>query len=348
MKLVGRCTEEKSGDDRGGSGKRKKRVLPRWMHRRLLMRLGVAVLVCLAAFLLYRTLSRYEPEQIVRTVTAIPTLRLLAASAFAAASYLCLTGFDALAVRYAGHVLPYRQVALTSFVSLSIGHNIGFAAMSSGTIRYRFYSALGLSAGEVAKVIIFCGVTVGLGLMILGGAALLLRPDLAQEITRLGRPILLGLGAGCLALGALYVALAAWVKKPIKLWKWSFNLPSLGLAIGQVIIGPLNFALVAGCLHQALAAVNEVAYAGVAAVYVIANVTALISHVPGGLGVIESVVTFLLPQAEVLGAVLVFRFVYFLVPLCLGGLLFAASELMRRRGGREAARGRESADAARG
>jgi uncharacterized membrane protein YbhN (UPF0104 family) len=88
---------------------------------------------------------------------------------------------------------------------------------------------------------------------------------------------------------------------------------------------------VAACLHQALAAVAEVAYPGVASVYVIANATALVSHVPGGLGVIESVVMYLLPQKDLIGPLLVFRFVYFLVPLGLGSILLAVTELFYRR-----------------
>jgi uncharacterized membrane protein YbhN (UPF0104 family) len=74
--------------------------------------------------------------------------------------------------------------------------------------------------------------------------------------------------------------------------------------------------------------VTDVGYLAVASAYVIANTTALISHVPGGLGVIESVVMYLLPQADLIGALLVFRFVYFLVPLAMGGLLFLATEFL--------------------
>ena len=66
-------------------------------------------------------------------------------------------------------------------------------------------------------------------------------------------------------------------------------------------------------------------------VYVIANATALVSHVPGGLGVIESVVMHLLPQRDLIGALLVFRFVYFLAPLGFGSLLFLVTELIERR-----------------
>src|SRR6266498_2466418 len=123
----------------------------------------------LAGFLLYRIVSRYSLDQVVAAVTAIPLSRLMRAGCFAAASYLCLTGFDWLGLRYAGHPLAYRKAALASFTSLSLGHNIGFAALSSGAIRCRFYSRWGLDAEEVAKVIVFCGATVGLGLMILGG-----------------------------------------------------------------------------------------------------------------------------------------------------------------------------------
>ena len=71
--------------------------------------------------------------------------------------------------------------------------------------------------------------------------------------------------------------------------------------------------------------VVDVSYLGVASAYVIANVTSLISHVPGGLGVIENVVAFLLPRADLIGALVAFRFIYFLLP-CAGRGLFVVTE----------------------
>jgi len=292
----------------------------------------IAVMVIgLAAFLLYRTLSRYSMDQLIEAVAAIPVLRLAGVAGFAAASYMCLSGFDYLALRYVGRPLPYRKAAWASFTSLSLGHNIGLAFLSSGAVRYRFYTRWGLSAEQVAKIIVFCGTTVGLGLLVLGGAALLLRTGLAVEITGLSRPIVIVLGIASLALPALYLVLAAFVRKPLRIWRWSLEMPPLGLAVGQVILGSVNFACVAACLHQALAAVTDVAYAGVASVYVIANTAALVTHVPGGLGVIESVVMYLLPGQDLIGPLLVFRFVYFLVPLCIGILIFLGTELACRR-----------------
>lgn len=289
--------------------------------------------ISLAAFLLYRTLSRYSMDELLAAVAAIPVARLAAAGGFAAASYLCLSGFDYLALRYVGKPLPYYKAAWASFTSLSLGHNIGLAFLSSGAVRYRFYSRWGLNAEDVAKVILFCGITVGLGLMVLGGAALMLRSDLAVEITGLSKGLVIGLGAVCLLLPAAYLVLAAFLRKPLKIREWSLEMPSLRLAVGQVIVGSVNFAFVAACLHQALAAVTDVAYIGVASVYVIANTTALISHVPGGLGVIESVVMYLLPGKDLIGPLLVFRFVYFLIPLCIGLVVFLVTELFYKRKG---------------
>lgn len=298
--------------------------------------IAVGVLT-LAGFLLHRILSRYSLDQLTAAVMAVPIPNLLSSGGFAAASYLSLTGFDYLALHYVGRPLPYSRAALASFTSLSLGHNIGFAALSSGAVRYRFYARWGLTPGQVAKLIVFCGITVGLGLSTLGGAALLIRSGLAQEITGLTRPLVLGLGAGCLATPIAYVTLAAVRRKPLAVRHLTLEIPSPRLAVGQVVIGCVNFALVAACLHKALTAVGDVPYLGVASVYVIANATALVSHVPGGLGIIEGVVMYLLPHQDLIGPLLVFRFVYFLVPLGLGSLVFVVAELVYRRAERSPA-----------
>jgi glycosyltransferase 2 family protein len=305
----------------------------RWRKwRRWLTPVFVAAVLGLAGFLIHRALTRYSLDEIAASLTSVPIDHIARMGGFAAASYLCLTLFDAMAVRYAGRTLPYRRVALTSFVALSIGHNVGFAALSSGAIRYRFYSQLGLRAYEVAKVILFCALTVGLGLGILGGLALLLQPGLAQEIIRLDRRVVLALGTICMLVAGVYLLCAAFVRRPLRFRRWTLEMPSLRLALGQVVIGPLNFAFVAACLYEGLAAAADMTYLGVATVYVLANVATLLSHVPGGLGVIESVVLFLLPEQQVIGALIMFRLVYFLVPLGIGSLLFAVIELTRRRG----------------
>ncbi|MBO6718805.1 MAG: UPF0104 family protein [Rhizobiaceae bacterium] len=301
-------------------------------RRRVIQYAIAAVAVALALFLLYRTLSRYEPGELVTAVGAVSVAQIVMALAFAAASYGTLTLFDWLALRYAGRPLPWRQAALASFCSLSLGHNIGFAALSSGAIRYRFYSRWGLRPVDVARVILFCALTVGIGLITLAGLALTFGPQIGADLTGFSPSAVRGVGVLCLAVSAGYAGLAYLADgKTLSLRGHVLEMPRLSMALAQIAAGTLNFAFVAAALHQAVISVAEVPYLEVAAVYVSANVATLITHAPGGLGVIESVVVFLLPQASMIGAVLVFRFVYYLVPLALGGAVFLASELLAPR-----------------
>jgi uncharacterized membrane protein YbhN (UPF0104 family) len=287
--------------------------------------------LALAIFLLHRTLSRYTFGEILQSIESIPLSRLALSIACVAASYLCLTGFDWLALRYVNYRLPYRYVALASFCSLSLGHNIGFAALSSGAIRYRFYSRFGVSLGDIAKIILFCGMTVGLGLVILAGLALLSSPEVASKMTGLPKSMVLAVGCGCLGLGLGYVGVARVVRTPIRVRDWKLEFPVWYLAVGQVLLGPLNFAFVAGALYHAVAALGDVTYPQVVTAYVIGLASSLIAHAPGGLGVLETVVTFLIEGAQIIGGLIVFRVVYFFIPLLIGAPLFAASEIAFRR-----------------
>lgn len=302
-------------------------------HKKVLKWLLVSALFLLAAFLLWRNLSGYDPAELRRSLFALPSGAWARALFWAAASYASLTLFDYCALRYAGHPLPYRDAALASFTSLSIGHSLGVAFLSSGAIRYRFYSQHGLGVADVARVVLFCGMTVGIGLAGLGAAALLLRPEAAGALLGLSHGRSLALGCLLAALLAAYLA-AAFVRSELRIRKSRFALPKPSLAGAQLVIGPVNFACVAACLHSVMAAVTDVTYPGVMTVYVLGNVASLISHVPGGLGVLESVVLYLAPGADVAVALVAFRIIYFLLPLSIGALLFAFSEARLRFGGR--------------
>ncbi|MGX5733304.1 lysylphosphatidylglycerol synthase domain-containing protein [Bosea thiooxidans] len=300
--------------------------------------------LALAAFLLHRALSGQDPAELTRRLAAADRKRILAALGFALASYACLSGFDYLGLIYAGRPLAWPRVALASFTSLSLGHNLGFAALSSGAVRYRFYARWGLSAGEVAKVILFCAMTVAIGLAALAAIALLLQPRLAMTLTGMTAGGLHWLAGALVASLAGYLCACALLRRTITIRGHSFRLPSFRLALGQFIVGPINFALVAACLQQALAIASEASYADVASAYVLANVATLITHVPGGLGVIETVVGALLGStSEMLVGLVLFRLAYFLLPLVCGAILFALSELLIERHSRkESARGGET------
>jgi glycosyltransferase 2 family protein len=308
---------------------RKRRVW-RW----LMAAFAVAV-AALAIFLVQRQLRRYSLDDILRSVEDVPAARLAACACFVALSYAALTLFDTLGVRYAGKDIPYRRIAVASFCSLSIGHNLGFAALSTGALRMRFYTRMGLRVGDVARVILFCATTVALGLFSLAALVLLAAVPPQEAGLSLGTARLLG--GVCLALVLAYLALAFVARAPLRLGGWVVPLPSPGLALAQVAVGFANFAFVAAALWQAIAAATGAGYFDVVVAYVMGQAAGLVSHVPGGLGVLEAVVLLVLPNAGAIGGLVLFRVLYFLVPLVLGVLALAAIELRvvrsRRRGG---------------
>src|ERR1700731_864496 len=88
-------------------------------------------------------------------------------------------------------------------------------------------------------------------------------------------------------------------------------------------------------LYACLPHASAVGYPHVMAVYVLAFVAGLISHVPGGLGVFDAVVVVglsaRLPADQILAGLLAFRVVYQLVPLVSAGALFGAVEALAAR-----------------
>jgi uncharacterized membrane protein YbhN (UPF0104 family) len=298
--------------------------------RKQLVHVAILAAISIAAFLVYRSLGRYSWDEIGDAVQAIPAARLGSSLVFVAASYFCLSCFDALAVRYVGRPLAFRQTALASFCALSIGHNVGMAALSSGAVRYRFYTRFGLTGGQIARVIGFCGITVGLGLATLAAIVLLfdLGPD--TDLFGISQDARVAAGLACLA-GPLGYLLICALRVPVRLRQWRIEPPVLGLALLQVGIGTLNFACVAAAIHQLVAVFGPITYFEVAGAYVTANIAALISHVPGGLGVLEATMLGILPGAKIIGALVAFRVLYFFVPLLIGLPTFLASEAYYRR-----------------
>jgi uncharacterized membrane protein YbhN (UPF0104 family) len=286
------------------------------------------IVFCLAFYLLYRAIRQYDSREIVESLYAVSLPHLVLGALFAAGSYFSLTFFDFLACRYIDAKLPYRRIALASFCALSIGHTLGLAAVSTGAIRYRFYSLWGISSGDVAKIIAFCAMTVGLGLNTLGGVALLLQSEIAAKILGLSQGLALAVGGVCVALTALYVSVAAMLRRRLI---GRIAMPPLNLALAQITAGTINFGFVAAALHQMIRSTSDTGYLTVATVYILGNVASLISHVPGGLGVLETVVIYLVPQASVVGALVAFRVIYYLVPFAIGASVFAVHELAERR-----------------
>ena len=292
--------------------------------------IATCLLALVALGIVAHVLRQFTWAQLVASLARIRPWQFGGAALCTAASYLTLTGFDWLGVAYAGGRVPYRRVALASFLSLSIGHTVGFAPLSSGAIRFRYYAESGLDLGQIGLVVALSAITVTLGEASLGGLALVTQPTLTAKLLHLPAAMTLAVGAACLALPVAYLILASTLRHEFRIRTWSFRLPPPAIAAAQIGLGLLNYILVAGALYFVLSAAASIDYQCVATAYVLGNLAALVTHVPGGLGVLETVIVTLLPGINLIGPLIAFRIIYYLVPLALGCLLLAVTELKQR------------------
>jgi len=312
----------------------------RW---RRLLPLLVVLAFAAAVFLVWREVRPYGLAGMLQAVAAIPHDRLAVAGAFTAASYAALTLFDWLGLRYAEHPLPYPKAALASFVALSIGHTLGLAPLGSGALRARYYAQWGLDAEAICKVILFCAATVIIGEVAVAAIVLLVAPHPAASWLHVEDSAVRLVGIACAIAIAACLAAAHSLRRPLEIRRWRIALPTLSIAAAQVAAGALNFALLTATLHFLIVASAPLSFWTTAAIFLLASVASLISHVPGGLGVTEFVVLSFLPSAETWAALIVFRIVYYIVPLALGGIVLGVSELLERRAAGPPRRCRERA-----
>ncbi|HEX2147735.1 MAG TPA: YbhN family protein [Pseudorhizobium sp.] len=301
------------------------------MKRKTLLTYGLMVLgLGLAAYLLWNIFSEYSWSDITTSVSEIPTYNLVMALAFTAASYVCLTGFDWCGVRYVKNDLSYPKIGLASFISLGIGQSVGLAGLSSGGLRYRYYAHWGMNTEDVAKIVLLSGVTVGVGLAMLTGIVMFINPSDAAAVLRLSEPVILAIGGVSLLLVVGYLALAKFARAPVRIRKWTFQMPTLRIAVAQVVIGTLNFALVAAALREVMGAASDVSYLKAATAFVLANVAIIVTHAPGGLGVLEATVRHVMGDQASIGSLVAFRVIYFFIPLAIGIPLALITEAVFR------------------
>jgi phosphatidylglycerol lysyltransferase len=193
---------------------------------------------------------------------------------------------------------------------------------------------MGLTAGEVAETSAFVIVTFMTGLVAVFPLVALLDPS-SLETLGISRPAGIAIGMLGLLLMAGYVGLGWWIERPIRLFGYRLHLPRPRTPGAQIALSVADLSLVAAVLYACLPHASAVGYPHVLAVYVLAFVAGLISHVPGGLGVFDAVVVVglsaRLPADQILAGLLAFRVMYQLVPLVGAGVLFGAVEALAAR-----------------
>ncbi|HSW09269.1 lysylphosphatidylglycerol synthase domain-containing protein [Aquabacterium sp.] len=294
---------------------------------------GVAVLGLIAW-----VARKVEWTQVLSALQALPAGTLAAALGVAMLSHLMYSSYDLIGRAWTGHNLPLHQVMKITFVSYAFNLNLG-SMVGAIAMRFRLYSRLGLAHDQIARVLALSLITNWLGYAALAGGVFLLRllaPPPEWTVSAAALQVFGGvlwlLVAGYLAFCGLSAGRRFTVRGHV------FVLPSLRIALLQLVLSCINWLVIAGVLYLLLQ--RTLPYAQVLPVFLVAVVAGLIVRIPGGLGVLEAVFVALLspPMAQytVLAALLAYRAIYYLLPLLVATVMYFVLEAKATKGAKAA------------
>lgn len=302
------------------------------MKKRLLRIVGplLVLLIFLGAlWILLHELRRYSMAEIFESLLQIPATHVWLSVGLTVLNYLVLIGYDTVAMRIIEHPMRFGKIAFASFIGYVSSYNFG-AVFGGTSVRYRLYSSWGLSAVEIVKILAVCTLTFWVGFFALAGFMFVVTPIDIPDADWLPLTTLRPLGFVFLIFVVGYLA-ASLRHRPIVRWGWSIQVPPFHLSLAQIGMASLDLIIAAGAVYVLLPQSASISYAGFLCIYLLAVVTVLITHVPGGLGVFEALILLVLSPEEpdaVMGSLLAFRAIYYLIPLLIAAAMLALHEVV--------------------
>lgn len=286
---------------------------------------GIILLATLGFYSLHTLMADIRMGDIRGAFHAIAQWQVVAALALTVISYLMLTLYDVIALRVVRRPLPYRTAALASFTSYTLSHNFGFALLTGGSARYGIYSAAGLDTADIVRVIAAASAAFWSGVLLLVAVALLVHSGpLSVGIITLSPAMQRALAIAVLLAGAAVIAWLGRNTADIHILRWRLPHPTPSQAIAQIAASTVDLAAASAALFVLVPGASYQLFPLFFLAYAIAIIVALISHVPGGLGVFEAVILAILPQtgqAELLAALVMYRLIYYLLPLSIAAVI---------------------------
>ena len=291
----------------------------------------------LAAVMLWWQLRGYSLSDIVHAIVSIPAINLVAACVACLLGYLALSLYDYLALRYIGARVSWWKWMLAGVLGFAISNNAGNAVVSGGAIRYRLYTRWRIKGGDIVKMITFSGFT-----FFLGWSAILILGYFLVPAAVLDQSVGASIG-----INALFIICAAAVvgylgvtllfrNKNIRVGKIKFAVPSPTTALTQMLLGAADSVLAGLVLYFCLLPFVHIPFGTYIGLFVVAQAAGVFSQVPGGIGVFETIFLLALPatvdKADIFGALLTYRIIYYVFPLIgAGGLFFVYENWLRVR-----------------
>jgi phosphatidylglycerol lysyltransferase len=284
-----------------------------WLHRNgtilsglLMVIVGVAIL-----FAARKLTADVSYDSVLAALDRTRSIDILAAIILTGISFACLICYDLNALRFIRRPQPLVSAGLVAFSAYAVGNTAGFGPLSGGAIRYRGYARL---CTAIATLIFSVQV---------------------QRMTGYPAPLLAAMALALLlaAVGGLW-----WIgrRRPAAIADFQasgkrLSLPPPRTILLQLAITAGDIAAAASVLYVLLPGESAIHWPAFTALYCIAIGLGVLSHVPAGLGVFEAVILAAVgpsvPTGEVIGALVLYRLIYHVMPLFIAVVVLIGSEI---------------------
>ena len=275
----------------------------------------------LAIWLVFKEVHLLGIDKIVKQITRLPYSQLLLALLFVVIDYVAFSGYDFLALSYIGSKIKKWLVVKTAIISFSLTNTTGHAYLAGGSVRYAFYSKVGLTQFQVLKMIAFESLTYLIGIGIVLDICLIVSHFLHFP-EFLNYQKWLDISA---VIGTIFVVI--YFLLPQKQLGKYIVLPSFKLKLYQAFVGVCDNVAASLVFYTLFLGHLNANYFYVASLFLIAQIIGICSQVPGGLGVFEASFLYLYPHSQkeklALVAILIsFRVLYYFGPLFVSLFVF--------------------------
>lgn len=286
---------------------------------------------------LRRVLTDYSFSDIVASLHRIGWRYAAASLVLTILGYASLVGYDYLSLRLAGHPIAIRRMWSSSFVSHAVQNSAPISIVAGSGLRYRLFSRLGVTGSETATVVAGNLMTFVIGLFAVAGLSFVIAPIPIPVSFHLPVNSLQPVGIAFLLMVAGALFLAERGAGTIKFRRWRLDLPKGSMLREQLAVSVADWLLSSTALYVLMIAAGPVSFPRFLSGFLLAQIVTQVIPLPGGVGVFEVAILLLRPHGLAAplatAALLVYRAVYYLIPLCCaaGVLAVEASGKDKRR-----------------
>lgn len=290
---------------------------------------GITIFI-IALLFLEKQLKEYNFNEILNHIDSIDIKIVLFSLFLVILNHLILTLYDFLAFKHFKIKLEHRNIFITSFISFVFGNNIGFSGFSSSAIRMRMYSYWKIPLSNILEIIIFSLISFWVGLIATVGIIFSFFPQKGIEALETSKLQLIGWGF--LSISIIYLFISYYYKLSFSIKGKRFYFPSFKIAFFQILISMIDWIIVGASFYILLPNFSEINFIKFLFIFMLALLSGLMSNIPGGLGVFETVLLSGLSEYHstniLLGTIFLFRLLFYIIPLIFATVFYTLFELI--------------------